>query len=535
MTRVMRAPDYAHERRFRADVCIIGTGAGGAVVGAHLAEAGFSVILIEEGRHATTGDYRTELLPSVTALYRDAATTIALGRPPLAYLEGRCVGGTTVINGGMTYRAPEAVLARWSAQCGDASLSPAAMDPIFSRVERAVSASPQRDVSVGKANRLMVAGAAAMGWRFTNNLRNQRDCVGSNHCTFGCPTGAKQSTATTFVPQALANGARLLTEVRATSLKVVRGRCVGVRARVRDPWTQRLTERIEIDADAVVVACGAVQTPTLLQKLPRRQRSPHLGRHLYLHPNIKVIGLFPFDVKAWQGVNQYGQIKEFEDDGIVIADNFAHPGVIASRLPLVGSDLLRVMSRYNQMLMAGALLEDTSSGRVRRGMGGSAFVTYQLTKRDHERALRATRLVGEMLFEVGADQLLLPFSNGLVANCMDELRRVIAAQTQIETLEAVSVHLMGTARLGRSREESVVDHNGQLWELPGCYVADASLFPGPIGVNPQITVMALALRVAERLALRLRPGLSAPRPQDGERAYGAVTDGTDCTNGRWSV
>jgi choline dehydrogenase-like flavoprotein len=173
---------------------------------------------------------------------------------------------------------------------------------------------------------------------------------------------------------------------------------------------------------------------------------------------------------------------------------------MAGHLPDHGQGAWDLMSRYNNMVLSGALVEDSSSGRVTRGPFGLALAKYQITPYDHARFLKGARLLSELHFTMGAERVVLPFANAHYADSLDEANRICDAQTKLKELELFTVHIMGTARMGAKPEDSVIDLDGQVWDLPGCYVADASVFPTAIGVNPQITIMAIATRIATRLA-----------------------------------
>ncbi|MCB9727013.1 MAG: GMC family oxidoreductase [Deltaproteobacteria bacterium] len=506
---ILGYPDYAREQRFEADVVVVGTGAGGAVVGSELAQAGFRVTFVEEGGWHPTQTFSAYTSESVPRLYRDGGGTVILGKPPIPYVEGRCVGGSTVINGGMAYRAPDPILAGWARDTGAEELSSKGLEPYFEQVEARVSARQQRAESVGADNKIMREGSRRMGWNYSENPRNQQECVGSNNCVLGCPTGAKQSTLVTFMPTAMAAGARCLTEVRIDRLIIEGGRCVGVAGHAIDPVRMRRGVAVEVRANAVVIACGAIQTPHLLLKHKLSRQSGQLGRNFLCHPNVKLIGLFPFDVKAWQGVSQVGQVREFHDEGIVLAENFIPPAAMATQLPMIGTKSWEVMQRYNQSIVGGCLVEDSTTGRVRRGPFDMATATYNVTAHDHERFLKGARLLAEMWFAMGAEEVLLPFISLPSIRSADELGRIDPSRIRMSEVELFTPHLMGTARMGGRAEDSVIDVSGELWDLPGCHVADASIFPTAIGVNPQITIMAMAMQIAGRIAEKR--GLAAPK------------------------
>jgi len=299
----------------------------------------------------------------------------------------------------------------------------------------------------------------------------------------------------------LSSGARCLTEVRAHRLWIERGRCVGVFGKAINPRTREEDIDVRVRAKAVVVSCGAVQTPFLLLGHRLGRPSRQLGKNFLCHPNAKVLATYPSDLYAWQGVSQGGQIREFRDEGILLAENAVPPGTVGAQVPFLGEEALDLMKRYNAMAMTGVLVEDSHAGRVTRSFG-APMAKYTITRYDHDRFLRGIRHLATLHFEMGADKVILPFSNFHVASSVDHLAQIERSQRSRSTIELFTVHMMGTCRMGSTSRQSVVNLNGELWDLPGCYVADASLFPTAVGVNPQVTIMALATLVAQRLRLR---------------------------------
>jgi choline dehydrogenase-like flavoprotein len=499
---MLRYEDYEHQRSFDADVVVVGTGAGGAVAGALLAEAGYSVLFVEEGAHHKTESFNPYVTESVPRLYRDASATVIMGAPPIPFIEGRCVGGSTTINGGMTWRAPERVLRHWVDKSGLGELSSQALEPMFAQVEQDISASPQSPESIGEDSRIMREGAEKLGWSYLHNHRNQHGCVGANNCVLGCPTGAKQSTLVSYLPRAFAKGAGCLTELRVERLIIEGGRCVGVQGSSIDRRTRRSPRKITVRGRAVIVACGAVQTPLLLQAHKLGRPSKLLGKNFSCHPNVKVLAVYPFELRGWKGVSQAGQIRQFEARGIKLAENMVPPGALASQLPFHGSEAWELLRDYNRMALTGVLIEDSTTGSVQRAPFGLGGARYGLTDYDHERLVEGARHLAELHFAMGATKVLLPFAHLHVVHSADELKKVNTQNIKKSTLDMFTVHLMGTAQIGTRAESSVVDPTGQLWDLPGCYVADASLFPSAVGVNPQVSIMALAMLVASRVQLK---------------------------------
>jgi choline dehydrogenase-like flavoprotein len=477
------------------DVVVVGSGAGGATVAAELAEGGLDVIVLEEGRYHQTGDFTADASAMIRALYRDGGATMALGTPPVLYQEGRAVGGSTVINGGMSWRTPERVLDRWWREHGIEGIRARDMEPFFERVERRIHVRPQDPESIGRDNELLAAGARALGWNVISNLRNQVHCAGSNNCAFGCPTGAKQSALVSYIPRALHFGARVYSDVRAKRITHRGKRATGVEGRVVLEHG-RSGPRIVVHARLVVSACGAIHTPALLRRSGVRSPSGRIGHNLSMHPNCKLIAVFDHDVRGWEGVHQAFQVREFQDEGLVFAAVNVPPSILAMTSPEHGAELGELMRDYRRMVVAGMLVEDTATGRVRTSPTGAPIPFYQLSDLDAATLKRGTALLAELLFAAGARRVLLPFAGVGELRGPDQIRTIFTSDVPKSSMEVLTVHMMGTAAMGADRSAAVVDGVGLVHDADRLLVCDASVFPTPIGVNPMLTIQALATRSA---------------------------------------
>ncbi len=493
--------DVAGEKLVEAstDVVVIGSGAGGGAIAAELAEGGRSVICVEEGGYYTARDYSLDPAVSIPLLYRNGGSAPILGTPNIIFSEGRCVGGSTVINGGMSWRTPEKILKRWEWELGIPELSARALDPYFTKVEERVSVRPQDPESIGEDANLMAAGAAKLGYDFIPAMRNQKHCAGANNCAFGCPTDAKQSVLLTYIPRLLASGGSVFSSCRIDKILTERGRAVGVEGRFVHAETGEKGPRCRIRARVVVVAAGAIQTPVLLLQNGLANSSGMVGRNFLCHPNAKVVGVFDRDVHAWKGVIQGNQIREFIDEGLMITTSMIPPGLVAMSLPHIGDELYEVMQDYRRMVVAGCLVEDTTTGRVTTDLFGEAKMRYDVCDRDHAMLIRGVALTSEILFAAGARRCLLPFDHLPSIGSADEINRLYEHPIPKDEIECLTVHAMGTAVLGRDPRHSVVDTWGETHDVKNLFIADASIFPGAIGVNPQVTIMALATRTGQYL------------------------------------
>jgi choline dehydrogenase-like flavoprotein len=399
----------------------------------------------------------------------------------------------------MSWRTPGQVLERWAVQEGVVGIGERDMEPYFDRAEARHSVGLQDPETIGRDSELLKAGAEAQGWTVLPNRRNQLHCAGTNNCANGCPTGAKRSMLVTSVPRALALGARLFADCRVERVTRAGGTITGVTGYFVRPGGGR-GPRLTVRARAVIAAGGAIQTPALLAR--SGLRSGQLGRNLSLHPNANVIAFFDSDVIGWHGVHQAFQVREFMSEGIILTAANLPPPMLAALLPGYGRELGELMADYNRVVTAGPLVTDSGTGRVRNVPGLGTQVSYRLTDEAASRLVRGVELTAQALFAAGARRVLLPFDGAPQVRGPDQLRDLLARPVPKRSIRVYSIHLMGTARMSEDPRRGVTDSYGAFHGVPGLFVADASLFPGPVGINPMETVIALAMRNAGRLLER---------------------------------
>ena len=442
----------------------------------------------------------------IDLLYRNRGLTGTVGRLAIPIPLGKCVGGTTTINSGTCYRAPDYVLESWQRDFGVANLLEPALRPYFERVERELNVHPVSDEIYGKNSRLFERGAEALGFAGARIPRNEKGCRGTGVCAFGCPQDAKQATHVSYVPKALAAGATLYTRCRADRILAAQGRAFGVEASFLDASDRDTGRGLRVLADRVVVCAGALLTPALLERSGIADSSGRRGRNLHIHPAIRVGALFEEEVRGWEEVPQAYNVHEFTREGIFLQGQFVPPSVEAPVLPGIGLEHKTLMSRYPHLASFGALISDVSEGRVRaRGLGWP-IVTYRLLPEDVKKLTRAISLTARIFFAAGARSVFSGIFPRPVLHSAREAEGLFDERFRPADFELMAFHPQGTCRMGEDPAQSVTNSYGVHHGIRHLVVADASLFPSSCKVNPQITIMALATRAAERLIDEMRPG-----------------------------
>ena len=473
------------------DAIVIGSGAGGAFAARELARAGLDVRVVEEGERWDSRRIRaSHPADRFAGMYRDAGATVALGVPAIALPLGRAVGGTTVINSGTCYRPPEPVVKAWSQGHGLALADPDRLSPRLDDVERTVSVAPAPLEVLGRNGKLALAGAGELGWQAAPLRRNAPGCRGACQCAIGCPNNAKNGVHLNALPEACEAGARILTELRASRVAVEDGRAVGVDAVAKGG------RRIRLRAPTVIVACGAIETPPLLRRSGLGGH-PRLGRGLSIHPALGVIGSFAEPVFAWRGVMQSVGIEELhEREGVLLEATSTPPGMGAMSIPGLGAELLERLERAQHSASLGAMIADEPSGRV---LGARRpTVVYRLGRADRRRLRLALEACGRVLLAAGAEAVDL--GAGSVPLRDPSALAEAAAAIDIRRLRLAGFHPTGTAAAGSDERRHPVDPSGRLRGAGGVWVADASILPSCPGVNPQVSIMALAAGVGEAAA-----------------------------------
>jgi choline dehydrogenase-like flavoprotein len=473
------------------DAIVIGSGAGGAFAARSLARAGLDTVIVEEGERWTVERIRSSHpLDRFAGIYRDGGTTTALGNPPIALPLGRAVGGTTVINSGTCFRPPAAVATSWHEEHGLVLAEPEQLAVRLGDAEETIGVAPASMEVLGRNGELALEGAAALDWRSAPLRRNATGCRGACQCAIGCPNNAKGGVHLNALPQACEAGARIVTGLHVKRLLSERGRAVGVAAHRANG------AEVRISAPLVVVATGAIPTAPLLRRSGLGGH-PRLGRNLSIHPATGITAGFEDEVVPWSGVMQSVGVEELhESEGVLIEATGSPPGMGAISSPGYGSHLLSRLDRAAGRAMIGAMIADEPSGRV---FGSRApLVYYPLAKADQRRLRVAIEAMARVMLAAGAEDVELGGGAPKV-RAESELPGAIE-RLDVRRLRLAGFHPSGTAAAGSDPGRHPVDPEGRLRGVEGVWVADGSILPSCPGVNPQVSIMAMAIGVGEAAA-----------------------------------
>jgi len=480
-----------------ADAVVVGSGAGGGVAAALLAQSGRKVIVLEAGPPADPREYTQLEASSMASYYLDhaLAATADLGVVTLA---GACVGGGTTINWCTCLQISDKVAAQWREASGGIDFRNLVAH--YTAVGQRLAIAPSAEHNPNNA--ALLRGCSALGWHAAAQPKNTVRCGdGGGYCGFGCAYGCKRSVQATYLRDAVDRGASIVAGARVTRVRLDNGAVKGVDVEYGG-------RSLRVDAPLVVLAAGALRTPGVLAA--SGVRSPHLGRHLKLHPTTALFAKFDEPIETFKGAmqtvysDQFGDLDDAYGAKLEVAPS--HPGLAAFSLPWRSREqhagAMRDSSHAAAMI---SLTRDRGEGSVDLGNGD---VHYRVSDYDAKHMLIGLNGLIEVAFAAGArlvrtlhqDVLELDRTAASSARRRELAEAILARGAVPNRLAVFSAHQMGTCRMNRDPHNGVVDARGAVHGTTGLYVADGSAFPLSSGVNPMLTIMALASRSANAIA-----------------------------------
>ena len=514
--------------RVTCDVLVIGSGAAGGVLAATLGETGKRVVLLEKGGHYTK-DFFSQREWDATVLYagRGARYTVD---GDIVVRGGECVGGGTTVNYALAMDPVEAVWAGWRRSRGltgfsfdpsesDYGVAGLNMAACLSEVRARINVHTPGEEEVNDNNRVLERGLRARGLSSKRFSLNMRGCIGCGFCAEGCAYDRKQSTMVTYVPDAVARGVQLVhhCEVEALTFERRSGALVvsGAHARVRPTRKGSQPNSVEpgvldIRATLVLVCCGSVESPTLLQRSGHPDPHDQIGRGLILHPALPILGVMPGPTTNYRGVSGTVYSDHFyESHGFYYECLFGHPAFGSVVLPGSGPDHFELIRKYNHMAGFGVMLIDNPAATNRvvwHRPTGERRITYHLADGDKARLRIAAKTGVEIMFAAGAEEVLLASQEPLGSLPSPRFRSASDASA-VEHLRfepyhtaISSAHCQATVKMGADEATSVVNARGESHHVRNLMVCDSSVFPASCGVNPMLSVMTMARYQGRRIA-----------------------------------
>ncbi len=508
------AHTLADRQILEADVIVIGTGAGGATSAEILSKAGLSVIMLEEGKLRYQKDFKMDELEAFSTLYQEG-TARKTADGAIAIYQGRTVGGSTTVNWTSTFRTPDATLNHWQQHHGVEGFTSEAMAPWFAERERQLNMSEWLMPPNGN-NSVLKKGCDALGLTAHTMVRNVKGCWNLGYCGFGCPTNAKQSMLVTSIPDALNQGATLISCARVERLQIQGDKVSAVECSVLDAEAQRDTgRRIEIRGRHVVLAAGAIGSPAVL--LRSQAPDPHdtLGKRTFVHPVNTITAIMPEAVKGYEGAPQSIYSDHFlwnndaDTPGFKLEVAPVFPGAMAAQGTVSGPELYRSLeslSHANSMiaLIRDGFHEESTGGSVKLRDDGSPVLNYPISDYIWRGIRKAYLTMAEIQFAAGARSLLVGHHDAKELKSWTQAQEAIR-ELPMKPLRAAlfSAHLMGGCGMGENPRNSVVNSLGRHHQLNNLNVIDGACFPTSIGANPQLSIYALAAKLATHLAKQL--------------------------------
>ena len=492
----------------RTEICVIGSGSGGATAARLLAEAGREVVVLEEGRDLIGPERTQRDGPMYDQLYMDRGGR-ASHDLSVSVLQGRVLGGGGVINTCDVVPIPDGVLHHWATKYGLEDFAPARFKRFEDEALRDLSASRIPESLVNTANNKLRQGAEGLGLRGEVMMHNRVGCRGLGTCLIGCPVHAKRNPRMVALPKAIEAGARIYTRARAVKIDKARQELKEITVRTLDPRGYHEQSELKVRAKIVVVAANAIASAQLL--LRSGVGNAHVGKNLILQPQLAIIGMFDERIAAFDGVPQSYAVTEFEEEdnaefglwGYRIEGIMGTPGIVSTMLPFSGAAAMENMTQYDRMAPSLLLAPDAPSGQVEVARDGRLTIRYEQRPDHQERLRRAVEMAARVYLEAGAREVLVPTAPPLVIRSTREAKQAQQLSFAPATATMISAHQQGTVRFAASERDGGADLNGQVYGTRDVYVFDSSGYPTSAASHTMTPIIASSRMLTTKLLTRI--------------------------------
>ncbi|MBL8950392.1 MAG: GMC family oxidoreductase [Myxococcaceae bacterium] len=486
---------FTTDETLTCDAVIIGSGAGGAAAAWQMTQAGLSVAVLEEGRKFEPHQIATKQSWALRNLYAERGTSVSMGNIFLPMARGRVVGGSTFLNAAICFRTPKKVLDVWQRDYGIDWADAEALAPTFEEVERAIGVTKTRPDQAKTHSLLFKQGVEALGLEGDFISRNAPACIGCGICQFGCPMGFKGSVDRNLIPFALQKGAALFPCTRAVSLLVENGAAVGVEAYGVEPLSEERRRKLTFRAKKVFLCAGSIGSPLFLLRSGVANGSGQVGENLRVHLAAGVVGRFEQVVDMWHGAQQ-GYYAHLPGKNAVLETFSATPEVFATQY----SEYSKPLKHLRDIASCGVMIGDVSKGSVKLARTESrSNMSYDVEREDHLTLLAGFEAISRVYFAAGARDVHLGIPGvGKLSKMSDVEKITRRTDLPVDELAMYASHPMGTVRMHADKKLGVVKPDGETHEVKNLIVADASVFPTSLGVNPQISVMTTSVTITRQ-------------------------------------
>lgn len=495
----------------KCDVCIIGSGAGGGTAAMVLAQAGFDVVILEAGGHYTRERFTMHEQDVYPLLYQEGMRRATDDRA-ISLLQGRAVGGGTVVNWTTALRTPPEVIERWREFHGLVDIAGNTLTPHFEAMEARLGIHDVTREDINPNNAVLADGCEKLGWKYSLLRRNTRGCYRSGYCGLGCPVDAKQSMALTGLQDALDAGATLFSDCRVWRVIEAAGQVKRVEGYFHHPERGDAPTggRISVEPEICILSGGALNSPALLMRSGIGDQSGMVGKRTFLHPAVAVQGWHEQPIEPYYGIPQTVMCHNFSQRGISRISYFIeaaplHPAMYAAALPSFGSFHREAMSRLSHTnamiaMMVDGFHEDEDGGEVSLRDDGSPSLSYDYTDLLWDAVAGAVRNLARICLAGGAKIVYTGHESPIRVTGEVDIPKIEVADYGPNIVRMFSAHQMGGCAMGGSPKESVVNADLRHHHIRNLYVMDGSVFPTGLGVNPQLSIYGLVHRAASRLA-----------------------------------
>ncbi len=491
----------SHDIVENVDVCVIGSGAAGAIIASKLSEAGKSVILLEKGGYYDAEDMNQREMDMIPLLWKNGGANFT-DNLRIVIAQGQCLGGSTVINDAVCFKTPQIVKDQWRDMGVDISDEKweKATDEVWSNI----NVSRVIPEELNKNSMMLKKACQIKHYKSTENNRNCKDCMRCGFCHLGCHYETKQDMLVTYIRKAIQNSnLRIYCNCDAQKISYSNGLADGVEGNFIDKSGKAMFA-IRVNARVVVISAGSIASSQILLK--NRIATSNAGKGLSLHPAPALLGKFTEEINAHNGIpmaytcEEFGVPNGIKDGGFLIESVFLPIFSFSIGLPSFLTEHAQLMKDFTHYTMAGVMIRDESNGTITLSDKGNPKIHYELSQKDIKNLAKGVETLAGMWFDVGAEKVISGHEDCVTLNTKNDIPKLVEAiKTNPDGLAVASAHPQGGNKMGEDKETCVVNSNCKVHSFENLYVSDASVFPTSIGVNPQVTVMAIATMTADHI------------------------------------